>query len=83
MAPISPKYYWIGDKLVAIAPDYYRPTEVDTLLGDASKAKRVLGWEPTVTFHELVREMVAEDLRRADRDVWCLSGGHLIRNYYE
>lgn len=73
----------IGDVLIAIAPDYFRPTEVDTLLGDASKAKRVLGWEPTVTFYELVREMVAEDVRRADRDVWCLSGGHVIRNQSE
>lgn len=83
LTSVDESHIKIGDELVAIAPDYFRPTEVDTLLGDASKAKRVLGWEPTVTFHELVREMVAEDLRRADRDVWCLSGGHLIRNYYE
>jgi GDPmannose 4,6-dehydratase len=42
---------------------YYRPAEVDQLIGDASKARRVLEWEPTYTFRELIREMVASDLR--------------------
>lgn len=45
---------------------YYRPTEVDQLIGDASKARRVLEWEPTYTFHELIKEMVASDLRALD-----------------
>jgi GDPmannose 4,6-dehydratase len=49
---------------VEIDPRYFRPTEVDYLLGDASKAKRVLGWEPKVKFHELVRIMVKEELKR-------------------
>ena len=52
-----------GDTLVAIDPEYFRPTEVDQLLGDASKAERVLGWKHTVSFAELVTEMVDADLK--------------------
>ena len=52
-----------GDTLVAIDPKYFRPTEVDQLLGDASKAERVLGWKHTVSFAELVTEMVDADLK--------------------
>jgi len=51
-----------GRRLVAIDPRYFRPTEVDLLIGDASKAKRLLGWEPTVRLEALVKEMVREDL---------------------
>jgi GDPmannose 4,6-dehydratase len=57
-----------GRRLVAIDPRYFRPTEVDLLCGDASKAKRLLGWEPKVKFRELVREMVAEDLKLLERE---------------
>ena len=52
-----------GRTLVEIDPKYFRPTEVDILLGDASKARDVLGWKPTVPFSELVKEMVTEDLK--------------------
>ena len=52
-----------GRTLVEIDPKYFRPTEVDILLGDSSKARDVLGWKPTVPFSELVKEMVAEDLK--------------------
>jgi GDPmannose 4,6-dehydratase len=55
-------------KHVKIDPRYFRPTEVDVLLGDASKAKRVLGWEPTVRFAEIVRRMVDADLELAARE---------------
>jgi len=65
-----------GRTLVEIDPKYFRPTEVDILLGDASKARNVLGWKPTVPFSELVKEMVAEDMKtvllereRVERDV--------------
>ncbi len=51
-----------GDLLVSVSPEYFRPTEVDILLGDASKAKQKLGWTPTTSFKELVKEMVAADL---------------------
>ena len=52
-----------GRTLVEIDPKYFRPTEVDILLGDCSKARDILGWKPTVPFSELVKEMVAEDLK--------------------
>jgi GDPmannose 4,6-dehydratase len=57
-----------GKSIVAIDPRYFRPTEVSTLLGDASKAKQKLGWVPTTTFRELVTEMMSEDLKLAKRD---------------
>ena len=56
------------EEYVEIDPRYYRPSEVDMLVGDASKAKRILGWEPKVTFKELVRMMVDEDLKLAERE---------------
>ena len=57
-----------GQVVVKIDPRYFRPTEVDELLGDASHAREVLGWAPRVTFGELVRLMVEADLREAGLD---------------
>jgi len=57
-----------GRTVVAVDPRYFRPTEVQTLLGDASKARQQLGWTPKITFAELVAEMVREDLKIAERD---------------
>jgi len=57
-----------GRRVVAVDTRYFRPTEVQTLLGDASKARRQLGWTPKITFTELVSEMVREDLKAAERD---------------
>jgi GDPmannose 4,6-dehydratase len=57
-----------GKVIVAVDPRYFRPAEVETLLGDATKAKTKLGWTPKTTFHELVAEMVREDLKAAERD---------------
>jgi GDPmannose 4,6-dehydratase len=54
--------------IVRVDPRYFRPTEVETLLGDATKAKTKLGWSPKITFNELVSEMVREDLKSAKRD---------------
>ena len=54
--------------VVAVDPRYFRPTEVETLLGDAGKAQRELGWMPRTSFDELVREMVESDLKAAERD---------------
>jgi GDPmannose 4,6-dehydratase len=54
--------------IVRVDPRYFRPTEVETLLGDATKAREKLGWTPKITFHELVTEMVREDLGNAERD---------------
>jgi GDPmannose 4,6-dehydratase len=57
-----------GEVVIGIDPVYYRPTEVETLLGDPTKAKKKLGWEPKVTFEGLIKEMVAADLDTAKRD---------------
>jgi GDPmannose 4,6-dehydratase len=69
-----------GRVLVRIDPRYFRPTEVDTLLGDASKARAKLGWAPRVGFAELVREMVAADLERAKRDAMIARHGYKVAN---
>ena len=72
-----------GNCIVAVDPRYYRPTEVETLLGDPSKAREKLGWTPQITFEELVREMVREDLKAAERDALCRREGFEIFDYHE
>jgi len=64
-----------GACIVAVDPRYYRPTEVETLLGDATRAKEELGWEPEISFDEMVEEMASEDLREAQREKLCLGNG--------
>jgi GDPmannose 4,6-dehydratase len=68
---------------VRIDPRYFRPTEVDTLLGDPTKAKEKLGWEPKITFEELVTEMVESDLKLAERDALIEREGFRSFNYHE
>ena len=72
-----------GKCIVSVDPRYFRPTEVESLLGDASKAKRVLGWSPTTTFDELVAEMVREDLKAAEKDELVKQHGHSTFAYRE
>jgi GDPmannose 4,6-dehydratase len=72
-----------GKCIVAVDPRYFRPTEVETLLGNPSKAKRLLGWTPKVTFTELVTEMVQEDLRAAERDALVKEHGHRTYDRHE
>jgi GDPmannose 4,6-dehydratase len=72
-----------GRCIVAVDPRYFRPTEVDTLLGDPAKAKAKLGWVPRVKFGELVAEMVREDLRSAERDELVKSHGHKAFDRHE
>ena len=72
-----------GNCIVSVDPRYFRPTEVETLLGDASKAKEKLGWEPKTTFEELVKEMVREDLKTAERDELVKSHGYYTNVYHE
>jgi GDPmannose 4,6-dehydratase len=72
-----------GKALVEIDPRYFRPTEVELLIGDASKAKAELGWEPKTTVEELVREMVQADLTIFRKDKYLLDGGHSILNFHE
>ncbi len=71
------------DIVVRIDPRYFRPTEVDFLLGDPSKAKEKLGWEPKISFDELVRIMVREDLKEAEKDQLCKSEGFQTYNNFE
>ena len=72
-----------GKVLVEIDPRYFRPTEVETLLGDASKAKAKLGWEPRTTLEEMVSEMVREDIKDAERDEMCKREGYRVFTYNE
>lgn len=72
-----------GKAIVAVDPRYFRPTEVETLLGDASKAQAKLGWTPRTTFEELVHEMVREDLRAAERDELVKRHGFKAMDYKE
>ena len=72
-----------GDIIVRIDPRYFRPTEVETLLGDASKARKELGWKPKISFAELVEEMVSEDLAIAQRDAVVAKEGFKVFNHHE
>ena len=72
-----------GNMIVRVDARYFRPTEVETLLGDPSKAKEKLGWTPTTTFQELVAEMVREDLKSAERDELVKDHGYSAYDYHE
>ncbi|BAZ92993.1 GDP-mannose 4,6-dehydratase [Thiohalobacter thiocyanaticus] len=72
-----------GQVLVEVDPRYFRPTEVETLLGDPSKAKQQLGWVPEISFDEMVAEMVREDIKIAERDELCKREGYKTFDYNE
>ena len=72
-----------GTVVVRVDPRYFRPTEVETLLGDATKAREKLGWTPKITFNELVAEMVREDLKAAERDELVKRHGYCAYDYHE
>ena len=72
-----------GDVIIRIDPRYFRPTEVESLLGDPSKAKNELGWEPKISFEELVKEMVLADMEEAKRDKLVEKHGFKSFNYHE
>jgi len=72
-----------GDVVVAIDPRYFRPTEVDTLLGDPTKARTKLGWQPRINFEDLISEMVASDLKDAERDSLYRQEGFQTFNHFE
>ncbi len=72
-----------GEVRVRIDPRYFRPTEVDFLLGDPSKAQEKLGWQPETTFKALVKEMIATDLKEADRDNLCQTAGFAMPHHNE
>lgn len=68
----------IGDIVIRIDPKYYRPTEVETLLGNPTKAKEKLGWTPEITAEEMCKEMVQEDLRNAQKHAALIKAGHKV-----
>ena len=72
-----------GRCIVAVDPRYFRPTEVETLLGDPTKAREKLGWTPKITFQELVSEMMREDLKAAERDELVKRHGFSAYDYHE
>ena len=73
-----------GEKaIIKVDPRYFRPTEVETLLGDASKAKKKLGWTPKITFRDLVAEMVREDLKSSERDELVKRHGFAAYDFHE
>ncbi|HSH86097.1 MAG TPA: GDP-mannose 4,6-dehydratase [Methylophilus sp.] len=72
-----------GNCIIQVDPRYFRPTEVETLLGDPTKAKQKLGWTPKITFNELVTEMVKEDLKTAERDELVKKHGYNAFDYHE
>jgi len=72
-----------GNAIVRVDPRYFRPTEVETLLGDATKAREKLGWQPKITFEKMVAEMVREDLKSAERDEVVKKHGYPAYSYHE
>ena len=72
-----------GQCIVAVDPRYFRPTEVETPLGDASKAREKLGWTPRISFEELVAEMMRKDLKAAERDELVKRHGYQAMDYHE
>ena len=80
---VKEKCYWENKCIVQVDARYFRPTEVETLLGDPTKAKEKLGWSPKISFHELVAEMTLEDYKSAQRDELIKKNGHQVMNYHE
>lgn len=80
----NPKYQIEIDKeVVAVDPRYFRPTEVDLLIGDPTKSKTKLGWEPKYDLKALVEDMMKSDIQLFERDKYLLQGGHPVFNYHE
>lgn len=73
----------LGDALVAVDACYFRPTEVEVLLGDATKAHAILGWQPSYSFGDIVSDMMSHDLQEMRRQAYLREGGFRIDNYFE
>ena len=73
----------IGKEVLAIDPKYFRPTEVDLLIGDPAKAKEKLGWEPQIQLSELVEDMMSSDIKLMQKDKYLEDGGYQTLNYFE
>ena len=72
-----------GKTIVEVDAKYFRPAEVDLLVGDASKAKQKMGWVPKHSIEDLVKEMVASDVNLFKKDKYLLEGGHKVMNFHE
>jgi len=80
----NPKYQIeAGKEVITIDPQYFRPTEVDLLLGDSTKARKKLGWEPEYDLEALVKDMMENDLKLMTKDQYLKDGGYTIMNYFE
>jgi GDPmannose 4,6-dehydratase len=80
----NPQYQLeIGKEVLAIDPKYFRPTEVDLLIGDPTKAKEKLGWEPQIQLAELVEDMMNSDIKLMQKDKYLEDGGYQTLNYFE
>lgn len=73
----------IGDEVVAVDPAYFRPTEVELLIGDPSKAMKILGWKPEYSLSDIVTDMMQSDVKLMKRDTYLRQGGFETKNYYE
>jgi len=80
---VDEKGFWNGQCVVQIDPRYFRPTEVETLLGDPTKAREKLGWIPKIGFESLVTEMVSEDFKSAQRDELVKKHGYSTMDFHE
>lgn len=80
---LEEKVLQVGDTVIRVDSRYFRPTEVETLLGDATKAREKLGWVPEIAFMDMVAEMVREDLADAQRDALCRQEGFKTYQYHE
>ncbi|HYX06218.1 MAG TPA: GDP-mannose 4,6-dehydratase [Bacteroidales bacterium] len=72
-----------GKEVVAVDKRYYRPTEVELLIGDASKIRKTLGWEPTFNLQQLVTDMIKSDIKLMKKDRYLKDGGYCVMNYFE
>jgi len=80
----DPRYQLpIGKEVLAVDPTYFRPTEVDLLIGDPTKARTKLGWEPEYDLRGLVEDMVQSDIKLMQKDQFLRNGGYKTLNYFE
>ncbi|MDR1644538.1 MAG: GDP-mannose 4,6-dehydratase [Tannerellaceae bacterium] len=82
-AYLEPLRTRIGEEVVGVDPNYFRPTEVDLLIGDATKARTRLGWEPKYSLNALIKDMLQNDLKLMKKDSYLKKGGYEILNYFE
>ena len=73
----------IGEEVVGVDPQYFRPTEVDLLIGDATKARTRLGWEPSYDLSALVQDMIQSDIKLMKKESYLKEAGYKILNYFE